>query len=168
MLTLSALENKKQLTQEESVDPAALVKDALESKQPLILSKNIHVTKDIPDDLRVAGDSFWLHQAIDNLLQNAIDFSLPDGAITISAHMDGETVKLLVEDSGTSIPEYALDKVFDKFYSLKRPDSGRKSTGLGLNLVRQVALLHKGDVRLENRQPLGVRAILTLPATAAA
>ena len=61
------------------------------------------------------------------------------------------------------IPDYALEKIFDKFYSLKRPDSGRKSTGLGLNLVRQVALLHGGHVKLHNRPSGGVMAVLTLP-----
>ena len=168
MLTLAALENKQQLTQEEPVNLVSLVKAVIESKQPLLLAKNIHLTQEIPENLSVIGDSFWLHQAVANLLQNAIDFSLTDGTITVAANVGGESVQLLVEDNGTSIPEYALDKVFDKFYSLKRPDSDRKSTGLGLNLVRQVALLHKGSVRLENRIPLGVRAILTLPVSAEA
>jgi two-component system, OmpR family, sensor histidine kinase CreC len=62
-----------------------------------------------------------------------------------------------------AIPLYALDKIFDKFYYLKRPDSSRKSTGLGLNLVRQVALLHNGRIELTNREPTWVRAVLTLP-----
>jgi two-component system sensor histidine kinase CreC len=69
-----------------------------------------------------------------------------------------------VDDCGASIPSYALDKVFEKFYSLKRPDNGRKSTGLGLNLVHQVASLHKGRIELKNRTPQGVRAVLSLPA----
>jgi two-component system sensor histidine kinase CreC len=54
-------------------------------------------------------------------------------------------------------------KVFDKFFSLQRPDSGEKSTGLGLNFVKEVATLHGGDIVLENREPQGVQAHLTLP-----
>jgi two-component system sensor histidine kinase CreC len=72
-------------------------------------------------------------------------------------------VHLSIEDCGIAIPSYALPKIFEKFYSLKRPDSNRKSTGLGLNLVHQVALLHKGTIELKNRTPCGVEAILTLP-----
>jgi two-component system sensor histidine kinase CreC len=53
--------------------------------------------------------------------------------------------------------------VFDKFFSLQRPDTGRKSTGLGLNLVREVAVLHKGEIRLANLPEIGLRAILSLP-----
>jgi two-component system sensor histidine kinase CreC len=46
------------------------------------------------------------------------------------------------------MPAFALEKVFDKFFSLQRPDSGQKSTGLGLNIVKEIAVLHKGDVKL--------------------
>jgi two-component system sensor histidine kinase CreC len=100
---------------------------------------------------------------VSNLIQNAIDFSRPQGTISSAARADGHSLQLSIEDSGTSIPAYAQEKIFDKFYSLKRPDSGRKSTGLGLNLVKQVALLHNGDIQLKNRSLQGVQAILTLP-----
>ena len=163
MLTLSALENKNQLTQTESIDLRALVTDVLESKQPMLLAKNIAVALNIPANTTVPGDAFWLHQAVANLVQNAVDFSQLQGTITISAQTGGQTLRLRIEDSGVSIPPYALDKIFEKFYSLKRPDSGRKSTGLGLNLVRQVALLHNGRIELKNRVPRGVTAILSLP-----
>ncbi|MGD9224363.1 MAG: two-component system sensor histidine kinase CreC [Desulfobacteraceae bacterium] len=163
MLTLSALETKNQLTQTEPIDLNTLIEAVLESKQPMLLAKRIAVGVDIPMDLNVQGDSFWLHQAVANLVQNAIDFSQSKAAIDIYARSDGRTVRLYVEDGGGSIPPYAMDKIFHKFYSLKRPDSGRKSTGLGLNLVRQVACLHNGRIELKNREPKGVLAILSLP-----
>ena len=163
MLTLSALENKDQLTHTEPVDLNALVKEVLESKHAMLLAKDITIETNIPNDIRVHGDAFWLHQATANLVQNAIDFSPSHGKITISVDRQDQVVHLSVKDGGTAIPPYAMDKIFNKFYSLKRPDSGRKSTGLGLNLVRQVALLHNGRIELINRDPQGVRAVLSLP-----
>ena len=71
--------------------------------------------------------------------------------------------QFIVDDHGSGIPDYAIDKIFDKFFSLQRPDSGKKSTGLGLNFVKEVVILHKGDITLENRPEKGVRATLTLP-----
>jgi two-component system, OmpR family, sensor histidine kinase CreC len=65
-----------------------------------------------------------------------------------------------VDDKGPHIPGYAKDKVFDKFFSLKRPDSTKKSTGLGLNFVKEVAMLHNGYVTLENLPEKGARAAL--------
>jgi two-component system sensor histidine kinase CreC len=164
MLTLAALENKNQLTRTEPINLRSLIETVLESKQPMLLTKRIEVSIDIPAEATVPGDSFWLHQAVANLVQNAIDFSPFRGTIAISVKSGSRSLKLYVDDSGASIPAYALDKVFEKFYSLKRPDSGRKSTGLGLNLVRQVASLHKGRIELKNRTPQGVQAILSLPA----
>ena len=163
MLTLAGLENKQQLTQIESIDLKALIKGVLESKQSMLLAKKIEVTLDMEGEAPVQGDPFWLHQALANLLQNAIDFSPIQGTISLTAETVGETAQLIIKDNGSAIPPYALDKMFDKFYSLKRPDSGRKSTGLGLNLVRQVALLHNGQIELSNREPQGAKAVLSLP-----
>jgi two-component system sensor histidine kinase CreC len=163
MLTLAALENNPHLLRTRRIQVADLVNAVIESKRPLLIAKIIEVATDIAGSARVNGDEFWIHQAVANLVQNAIDFSRPGGTITIAARTDGPMLRLSVEDGGTAIPVYAQEKIFEKFYSLKRPDSGRKSTGLGLNLVRQVAVLHNGDIRLHNREGQGVRAVLSLP-----
>ena len=163
MLTLSALENRRQLARREKISLADLVDEVIESKQPMLMAKNIGMAIDIAKTVQLLGDTFWLRQAVANLVQNAIDFSRPRTEIAIRATSDGASIRLLIENSGAPIPEYALEKIFDKFYSLKRPDSGRKSTGLGLNLVRQVALLHGGHINLQNRSSGGVIAVLTLP-----
>jgi len=60
------------------------------------------------------------------------------------------------------VPDYVGERVFERFFSLPRPDTGRKSTGLGLNFAREVAELHHGRLVLENRNP-GTRARLILP-----
>jgi two-component system sensor histidine kinase CreC len=68
-----------------------------------------------------------------------------------------------VQDQGPGIPEYAQDKVFEKFYSLARPHSRKKSTGLGLSFVREIASLHHGRIELGNASEGGAVAALTLP-----
>jgi two-component system sensor histidine kinase CreC len=73
-------------------------------------------------------------------------------------------VRVSIEDAGPGIPDYARERVFERFYSLTRPDTGQKSTGLGLNLVREIATLHHGEIRLDNREQGGLRAVLLLPA----
>ena len=78
------------------------------------------------------------------------------------ARIEDGSIFLTVTDQGPGIPDYALQKVFDKFFSLQRPESGEKSTGLGLNFVREVAELHNGQARLENRSEKGARATLVI------
>ena len=72
-----------------------------------------------------------------------------------------------MQDQGPGIPEYAQDKVFEKFYSLARPHSSKKSTGLGLSFVREIASLHQGRIELGNAPDGGAVAVLTLPLGAA-
>jgi two-component system sensor histidine kinase CreC len=153
----------KNLERTENISFKSLIDNVLESKRPIISKKKLDVAVQIPENILVRGDSFLLHQAISNVLQNAIDFS-PDGSqIDLTSLIDGQQLQFMVEDQGAGIPDYARDKIFDKFFSLQRPDSGKKSTGLGLNFVKEVAVLHKGDITLENQPEKGVRATLRLP-----
>ncbi|HWI24521.1 MAG TPA: ATP-binding protein, partial [Lysobacter sp.] len=62
------------------------------------------------------------------------------------------------------VPDYALPRVFERFYSLPRPEGGSRSSGLGLCFVAEVAALHGGNVRLGNRDGGGAVAVLELPA----
>lgn len=166
MLALSALEARRALESVERVPVTKLVRGVQESKAALLARKGLQLHLQIEDGLEIEGDPFLLHQALSNLLQNAIDFSPPAGRITLRAAGEGAAVRLELEDQGPGIPEYAKPKLFQRFFSLQRPDTGKKSTGLGLNLVQEVAKLHRGLVRLENLDTGGLRAVLVLPRTA--
>jgi two-component system sensor histidine kinase CreC len=163
MLELSALENQKILKEMKPISISALIKTVLESKQVMISKKQLQLEVQIPENVMLNGDSFLIHQALSNLIQNAIDFSAVNQNIKLIVQINDRMLNFIVEDSGAGIPDFATAKVFDKFFSLQRPDSGEKSTGLGLNFVKEVAMLHDGDIKVENRTDSGVRAILTLP-----
>jgi two-component system sensor histidine kinase CreC len=163
MLELSALENQKMLQKIERISFPSLVRTVLESKQPILSKKKLRLVNNIQEHILIKGDSFLLHQAISNLIQNAIDFSPAHGKIDLSGRIEEQEMKFTVDDNGSGIPDYAIEKVFDKFFSLHRPDSGKKSTGLGLNFVKEVVTLHNGEIKLENRPERGVRATLILP-----
>ena len=72
-------------------------------------------------------------------------------------------MELTIRDHGSGIPDYAREKVFDRFYSLRHHGSGRKGTGLGLTLVREAAELHGGTITLEPADGGGTTARLILP-----
>jgi two-component system sensor histidine kinase CreC len=163
MLELSELETRQTLRSEETLTLGSLVKTVLESKNPILSRKGIHLMLEVDERVRITGDAFFLHQALSNLIQNSIDFSMPGDWITISSRIEQGRLFLRVDDEGPGIPDHYREKVFDKFFSLQRPDTGKKSTGLGLNFVREVAALHGGDIRLENLPEKGLRAVLSLP-----
>jgi two-component system sensor histidine kinase CreC len=129
----------------------------------------------------VRGDRGLLGQAVAALVQNALEFTAAGGRVTVSLVVQGgaggeddvtdyvtsdrgvaKGVAVRIEDSGTGIPDYALERVFERFYSLPRPGGGGKSTGLGLSLVREIAHLHDGEAVVGNRAEGGAWAELRL------
>lgn len=163
MLDLSVIEGQKNLQKIEPVDMAGLVNTIVEANESILAQKKISIAISGLTDVKVKGDPFLLHQAVSNLVQNAVDFSPENSRIEICGQIDGRRFKFCVKDEGSGIPDYAVNKVFEKFFSLQRPGTGKKSTGLGLNFVKEVAVLHNGDIRLENRQEKGLCATLTIP-----
>jgi two-component system sensor histidine kinase CreC len=163
MLELSELEVRRALPERGPVALAPMLRTILESHEAVRAQKALRTELDALDEPVVQGDSFLLHLALSNLVKNAIEFSPHGGCVQLRfERVDGE-VRVLVDDEGPGIPEYAKDRVFELFYSLERPDTGRKSTGLGLNFVQEVAQLHGGAFRIANVAG-GVRAELVLPA----
>jgi two-component system, OmpR family, sensor histidine kinase CreC len=167
MLLLSALENRKELLDVETVPINDLLAKIVEGMQPVFAAKHLHVHLAPAAAATVTCERFLVRQAVINLLQNAVDFCGDSGSITVATRVHDEHVDIVIEDNGQAIPEYALTKVFDRFYSLQRHDTGKKSSGLGLAFVKEVATLHHGEATLENRPEGGVRAVLSLPMNAA-
>ncbi len=126
-----------------------------------LAARRLRIDTDIAD-LHLDGDFLLLRQAFGNLLDNAIDFSPDGGQIRLQAHAHGELAVVTISDAGTGIPDYARERLFERFYSLPRPD-GARSTGLGLPFVREVVALHRGTVAVANGSAGGAVAVVELP-----
>ncbi len=164
MLELAAIENMKSLNQVETVSFETIVKGVLESISPYLEERRLRLMTDLDSDTYIEADSFLIRQAVLNLVQNSADFSKPDDTILLSSKLTKDRLVFKVKDQGPGIPEYASDKIYNRFFSLQRPGSGKKSTGLGLNFVKEISDLHNGTIELENIPNGGVCATLTLPA----
>ena len=165
MLVQARLESRVDL-QFSPLDISHILKQTFSAKEAQAVSRGICLQLKNADSAILTGDGLLLSQALTNLIDNALDFTPLGGAVILSGERhEGESL-ITVEDNGSGIPDYAQEKIFDRFYSLPRADSP-KSTGLGLNFVREVAAIHRGRISLENRLPQGVIAYLTLPLDAA-
>jgi two-component system sensor histidine kinase CreC len=164
MLELSELELRRALPASAEVALTPILRSVLEAQAPQVAHKQLQPELELDEDAHVLGDPFLLHLALSNLISNAIDWSPQGASLRVSCHREQGQVQVNIEDEGPGIPEFARARVFERFYSLTRPDTGQKSTGLGLNLVREIATLHQGEVRLDNREQRGLRARLTLTA----
>ncbi len=162
MLDLAGVENRRELHDPGPIDLPQLIQECVDSLQPAGRKKNLHIEQHT-QPLQVNGEHFLLRQAVGNLLQNAIDFSPANATVRICARPEGGRAVITVTDEGPGIPEYARKRIFERFYSLPRPDSGSKSSGLGLNFVREAAALHGGSIELNSPPSGGTAARLELP-----
>lgn len=164
LLELSSLEARKALRQTERIEAGELAREAAKTLRPACEAARVTLTLNgHAEEAELNGERVLLREALVNLLQNALDFSPAGGAVTLHWAVEVGRVVFTVEDGGPGVPDYALSRVFERFYSLPRPGTTRKSTGLGLALVREIAHLHGGDVALTNLPEGGARAVLWVP-----
>ncbi len=163
LLELSGIEKRRGLTEIQEVRLDELLSEATASLAPVADARGVRIVVCGAEGCVLGGDRFLLHRALSNLLQNAIDFFLADGKVEIAVTPTHRHYQISIRDHGPGIPDYALDRVFEKFYSLRRPNSGKKGTGLGLSFVKEIAELHRGSVELRNHPDGGAVATLTLP-----
>jgi two-component system sensor histidine kinase CreC len=163
MLELASLEARKETGPRERISVRGLMEESRERVEGLLEKKNLNLQYSAEEGLVIQGERFLIEEALQNLLLNAIDFSPKGTQVKVRGERSEGCCVLSVEDEGPGIPDYALSRVFDKFYSLERPDTGKKSSGLGLSIVKEVASLHGGEVRIQNKKPTGTLAQMILP-----
>src|SRR6185503_8415369 len=103
--------------------------------------------------VEIAADPNRLEQALQNLVANAIRHTPQGGTVTIRATASGDSVKIVVEDTGRGIPAEHLARVFDRFYKADESRTGTDTpsgSGLGLSIVRAIVTRHGGTVTASN------------------
>lgn len=112
----------------------------------------VRMDGDVSSALRISGDEDWLRQLLDNLLENAIKFSPPGGAVDVSARASEGRLLLSVADRGPGVEAGQATRIFDRFYQTAagRAVAGRGS-GLGLAICREVARAHGGAIAVAAR-----------------
>ncbi|PZR47511.1 MAG: two-component system sensor histidine kinase CreC, partial [Stutzerimonas stutzeri] len=164
LLALAEVEQHGWLQRRERIDAAALADDVVQGLDAKLTPQDVEVVR-LPQAgaWAVEGDAFLLRRALTNLLDNAIAFSPHGGKVELAVVEQEGQVRFVVRDRGPGVPDYAQERVFERFYSLPRPDGGQRSSGLGLPFVREVMRLHGGEASLSNRPDAGAEAVLSLP-----
>lgn len=164
LLELSAIEGRASLEIVDDLDFRAIVARAIDQARPLAEIAGVELEPVMAEAvIPMRGDAFILRAAVTNLLENAIDFSPRGGTIKIEVKTSERNVTLSIRDHGPGVPEYAREKIFERFFSLLHHTSKRKGTGLGLTLVKETAELHGGSIALTPADGGGTTARLTLP-----
>jgi PAS domain S-box-containing protein len=166
LLDVSRIINGKLHLNMASVNVQAVVGAALDSVAPSAEAKGLHLVRAFDDTpLTVHGDASRLQQVVWNLLTNAVKFTPRDGTIRVSLRRVGDEVEIEVADTGIGVKREFLAHMFERF---RQADSSTTrhfgGLGLGLSIVRQLAELHAGHVRVSSDGPgLGTSFVVTLP-----
>lgn len=143
------------------VDLEAIVRDAEQVYEPLAATRRQCLRVSAASGITVRGDRDLLFQALSNLLDNAVKYSPEGSVIELGLAPRDGAAELTVADTGRGIPPNQRLRVFERLYRLDESRS-TPGSGLGLSLVRAVALLHKGHCDIGDNNP-GTRVTMRLP-----
>jgi two-component system phosphate regulon sensor histidine kinase PhoR len=143
-----------------------ILQTAIEACSVKAADKGIQVSLDCPDELSAMINGPMLEQAVINLLDNAIKYSKPEGAVMIDARGEKNNIIIHVKDFGIGIARSHLDRLFERFYVV---DKGRSresgGTGLGLAIVKHIVQTHGGRIEVQSRTGTGSTFTIVLPET---
>lgn len=152
LLELASIESGYVQLQWEEVCPYSLAEKAMNTVLPQAREKNITLKHKQEDNLpMIRGDSNRLYQVIVNLLENAIAYTPDGGTIVLGSKSSGDKVVFTVCDNGIGIPPEEIPYIWDRFYKVdKSRNRANKGKGLGLAIVRELVLLHHGQVDVDS------------------
>lgn len=134
-----------------SVQLSLMLEQLTEEFMPSFQDKDLCFTSNIPPRLMTLGDADKLARVFDNVLRNAVSYSVAGGRVSLAAGAGEGRVEVVVRNEGLGIPEHELTRIFEKFYRL---DSARSSqsggAGLGLAIAKEIIEAHGGDIRAES------------------
>lgn len=144
LLTIARLEKLPNLENIEKIDLSKVINGIVNDLKPLFEKRKDQII--IRGNETIKGNPQLIYQALRNILQNIIDHADEKSQIDIQIERKIDLVGLHIENTNSLLPEYAKDKIFDKFFSLPQVAKNHKSSGLGLSFVKEVIELHQGKI----------------------
>ena len=161
LLALARIERSQGVSAFDSLDLRTLLEQAVADVRDAYVARSVVLCAGPLEEIRVTGDPVLLRRAIANLLHNAMEFSPAGATVEYALLKTSKMATVRIRDEGAGIPDFAQDRLFERFYSLPRPETGKKSTGLGLSMVHEIMELHGGSIRVLNQPGGGAEACLT-------
>ncbi|CAO1653796.1 HAMP domain-containing histidine kinase [Salinibacterium sp. NSLL150] len=159
---LAAAETAGALPHESRVDLAQISQEEVALHDAQLRAAGLHVITNLPEPVFVQGDADRLHQAVGNVIANAVRYCRDDDSLTVALAVQGDDAVLTISDTGPGIPVDDLPYVFDRLWrgTAARDISG---SGIGLAVVREVVDQHGGSAEVESAVGEGTRIIIRLP-----
>jgi len=165
LLELAKLDSNEIRVHYEPFNLSELVQDVVQKFQLKVKEKDLHVETNIEKDLPfVNADIGLIERVLENLIENAIHYTLQGGSIRLGLTPQKEVISVQISDTGCGIPEQELPHIFNRFYqSDASRKGGPKHTGLGLAITKRILELHGSSIELTSALNSGTTFTFKLP-----
>jgi two-component system phosphate regulon sensor histidine kinase PhoR len=165
LLKLSRIEAGKMEMEKRAVELPDVMASCLETSRLKAAQKGVALRMECPATLPpVLGDAAYLREALQSLLDNAVQYTAAGGQIAVSAAAADASVVVTVSDTGIGIPQAEQERVFERFYRVEAARSREEGgTGLGLSIVKHIVEAHGGKIWLESEVGEGSRFHFSVP-----
>ena len=164
LLLLSKMDSDIVMINVDKIMVSALVKKCVDALMPIAKERHITLKTDYADDFEIECDPLKMRQALNNLIENAIKYTGDGGHVKVTTKRHGNEAYFIIEDDGVGMSEEHLEHIFERFYRVDKARSRETGgTGLGLHIVRRIALMHGGRVEVQSEEGRGSTFILAVP-----
>lgn len=150
LLRLAQIDSGKIWMKRKKENLTGLIEECIDREQPLAEEKGVGFEMDVPKECLLSCDGFWLKEAMENVLKNAVEYADTGSLIQILMKEDTDYYKLYITNRGKRIEEEKRELIFDRFYQMEQ-GSG---IGIGLHLAREIVTLHQGTLKVVDRSGL--------------
>lgn len=164
LLSLTKLDTEAEPLSLKVTDINEMSQRIVKSLTPVAESRGIEMTHISDGEIIAMADREKLWQVVYNITDNAIKYTQSGGKVEVGVFDDGKNCRIEVADNGVGIPESDIDKIFDRFYRVDKARSRESGgTGLGLSIVKELVLMHGGDISVESIVNSGTKMKITIP-----
>lgn len=150
LLRLAQIDSGKIWMKRKKENLTGLIEECIDRTQPLAEEKGVGFEMDVPKECLLSCDGFWLKEAMENVLKNAVEYADTGSLIQILLKEDTDYYKLYITNRGKRIKEEKRELIFDRFYQMEQ-ESG---IGIGLHLAKEIVTLHQGTLKVVDRSGL--------------
>ncbi len=166
LLLVAQIEASRVELQREQLDLRQLVASAVETARPAADEKGVTLAVVLDHPSEVTADRSRIAQVLDNLVSNAVKFTNGGGNVTVTLAGDGDSLQLVVADTGIGVPADEQGQVFSRFFRASTATQRAiPGTGLGLAISRALVEQHGGTISFASREGEGTQVTVTLPTT---
>jgi signal transduction histidine kinase len=169
LLDLTRIESGQKRRQITEVDVAEVARTVLETETPEAGKRSISLNITADGHVKMMADRGEIEIILNNLVSNAVKYNRDNGRVDVALNRDGEIITIRVADTGIGMTQEEAGRLFNEFVRLKSEKTRHiLGSGLGLSIVKKLAVLYEGDVSVESQPDVGSTFTVTLSASAAA